>query len=261
MMDRTYIQAGLVACAIFVAGATAAPGHTDTATPQQREEFTRLVQQRNELHAQLNMLAAESAVQGPRSTVAGETRLVQNRLDIVEQRMADLSASHGLTIPRRPASTTRTGWTGGTSRAAASRQSSTLANLQPTPKERTEFKKLVIQRNKIYTRLTRLDDRAVELVKQGQKPLVVYAKQVSAQDQLDLVELRLAILSTRHGIPIPRVPGQDPGPEGTIIRPDDAVNRNLERAFSRGRQRTVIRLRTDADSFLGSLDFREFLND
>ncbi len=260
-MDRMYIQAGLVACAIFVAGATAAPGQADTATPRQREEFTRLVQQRNELHAQLHMLAAESAVQGPRSTVAGETRLVQNRLDIVEQQMADLSASHGLTIPRRPVSAVRTGWTGGTTSAAASQRSSTLLNVQPTPKERAGFKKLVIQRNKLYSRLAKLDDRAAELVKQGQKPLVVYAEQVSAQDQLDLVELRLAILSTRHGIPIPLVPGRVPGPGGTLIRPDDDVNRNLEKAFARGRERTVTKLRTEADSFLGSLDFREFLNE
>ena len=259
-MDRMYIQAGLVAFAIFVATAAAAPGQTDTASPQQREEFTRLVQQRNELHAQLSMLAAESAVQGPHSTVAGETRLVQNRLDVVEQRMADLSARHGLTIPRRPASTTRTGWTGGTARAVPSHQTSTMPNVQPSPKERAEFKKLVIQRNKLYGRLTRLDDQAAELVKQGQKPLVVYAEQVSAQDQVDLVELRLAILSTRHGIPIPPVPGRDLGPGGTVIRPDEEVNRNLEKAFARGHERTVTKLRTDADGFLGSLDFREFLN-
>ena len=261
-MDRMYIQVGLAACAIFVAGAAAAPGQTDTATPHQRTEFTRLVQQRNELYAQLHMLDAEASVQGPRSTVAGETELVQNRLDIVEQRMADLSASHGLSIPRRPASTSTTAWTGvATTSASAGAQSSTFPGVQPTPRQRAEFKKLVFHRNRLFGRLTRLDGQAAELVKQGQKPLVVYAEQVSAQDQLDLVELRLAILSTRHGLPIPPLPGRDPGPGGTLLRPDDTVNRNLDQAFARGRERTVTKLRTEADSFLGSLDFREFLND
>jgi hypothetical protein len=42
---------------------------------------------------------------------------------------------------------------------------------------------------------------------------------------------------------------------------DDEVNRNLEQAFARGRQRALQRLGDDTDRFLGSLDFVNFLGE
>ena len=89
----------------------------------------------------------------------------------------------------------------------------------------------------------------------------MHAQQVSVLDELDLVELQLAMLATRYDLPVPPAPGRDPMPGGQALRPDDETNRNLEQAFARGRDRALRRLRDDTDRFLGALDFGAFIND
>ena len=128
-------------------------------------------------------------------------------------------------------------------------------------KQRAAFNKLVLRRNKLHARLVRLDKQASDLIMRGQKPLVIYAEQVSVQDELDLVELQLAITSTRQGLPVPPLPGQEPMPPGTSALFVDDATRNLERAFARGRERALQRLRQDTEQFLASLDFSAFLYD
>ena len=130
-----------------------------------------------------------------------------------------------------------------------------------TPSRQVEFKKLVLQRNKIYKRLAKLDAQAAEGLKRGEKPLVVYARQVSAQDQLDLVNLRLALLATRFGLIVPPVPGQAPADTSGPAQLSDDMTRNLEKAFARGHNRAVKMLRDDAETFMQSLDFGTFLNE
>jgi hypothetical protein len=129
-----------------------------------------------------------------------------------------------------------------------------------TPKRRAEFNKLVLRRNKLHARLTVLDEQASELIKRGHQPVVVHAQQVSALDELDLIELQLAMLATRYGLPVPPVPGRDPLPGGQVARPDDEANRSLDQAFARGRERAMKRLRDDTDRLLASLDFGAFIN-
>ena len=77
----------------------------------------------------------------------------------------------------------------------------------------------------------------------------------------NLIELRLAILSTRLGLGVPPLPGRDPAPDGSIVRPDDQYARNINKAFARGRNRANKKLAEDADVFMSSLDFWAFLND
>ena len=184
--------------------------------------------------------------------------MIQNRLDIVEQRLVDLSAEHDLEIPRRRSVTAAPATRHAAGGGAMSAETVAVARI--TPQRRAEFNKLVYQRNKLQVQLAKLDDHAADLIKTGENPLVVHAQQVSVQDQLDLVQLRLAILATRYGLTVPPGPG-DPMPAGAAARPEDDANRSLDMAFARGRERAVKKLGEDADLFLESLDFGAFLND
>ncbi len=216
-----------------------------------RVEFNRLVHQRNDLYAQLRILETRP----PGDETDGDTSWTQNQLDIVERRLADLAARNELKIPRRQV-TTEFGY--GVETVAISGP----GGVQPfTPKQKGEFHKLVIRRNKLHAKLRSLDSQASDLIKSGQRPLVVHAQQVSVQDQLDLVELRLAILGTRHGVWVPPVPGRDPAPDGGLMPQDDPASRSVQRAFARGRDRAVKQLRNDATHFMASLDFWAFLNE
>ena len=246
-MGKRHIHVALAACAIFTAVASA-----QQSTTQERDEFNRLVHQRNQLYNELDTVSAEYG-----GTAESETKLVQNRLDIVQQRLADLAVYDDLTIPRRPAPASarrHAGVTGIAMAGPASMRGATAAR-------RADFKKLVFRRNKIHKQLSRLDERAAELLKRGDKPLVVYAQQVSAQDQLDLINLRLSLLSTRFGLIVPPVPGEALANSRGKTQPDDDMTRNLEKAFARGHDRAVKMLRVDADTFMQSLDFWTFLNE
>ncbi len=131
----------------------------------------------------------------------------------------------------------------------------------PTHEQRAQFKRLVDERNRLHRELTRLDERAADLMKEGGKPVVVHAEQASVQDRLDLVELQLSILAARHGFEVPPLHGRDPAPDGQAPDVEGVPEAKLEEAFARGRERAMKRLREDVHSFLASLDFSTFLKD
>ncbi len=245
------IRTNTVIAMIFatcVAGTAVAQGDLDTMTSVERTEFTKLVNQRNDLYHQLK-------IAGDMDDLA-ETRWVQNQLDVVERRLAEVARNHGMQVPPRPVTTTTT--------QQVSRNGAAMpvpGVVTPTAKQRAEFNKLVYRRNKLHRQLSRLDEQAAEMIKRGEKPIVVYAEQVSSQDELDLVELQLAILATRYNMSVPPVPGRDPMPAGHTARIDDDANRSLEAAFARGRERAIKQLADDTDEFLSTIDFHGFLND
>ncbi|MCP3903429.1 MAG: hypothetical protein GY715_07310 [Planctomycetes bacterium] len=142
--------------------------------------------------------------------------------------------------------------------ASAQSQPSTHPALAMPSAQRVELNKLVQQRNRLAVQLRRADAQASRLMKQGQDATVVHAQQVSVQDQLDLVELRLAILATRYGVAVPPGPGTE-GSEVTEDMLDAGLGERTRRAFSRGRERAVEQMRRDTLSFLKSLDFQAFL--
>jgi hypothetical protein len=125
-------------------------------------------------------------------------------------------------------------------------------------KDRVDFNKLVQQRNRLHAKLLALDEQATRRMLNGEKPLSVHADQVSVQDQLDLVELRLTILATRHGFDVPPLPGRDPGGDSATDL-DGASNDKIEGAFARGRDRALDKVREEARQLLASLDFGAFL--
>jgi len=128
------------------------------------------------------------------------------------------------------------------------------------PDDRVEFNKILQQRNRLVVTLRQLDGQAADLIKQERDATVVHAEQVSAQDQIDLFELRLAILATRHGVAVPPPPSasrqRKPGLDGV----DDTAARRITEAFDRGRTRAIARVRQDTLTLLASLDFEAFLS-
>ena len=127
--------------------------------------------------------------------------------------------------------------------------------------QRKQFNMLTLQRNKLHARLEQLDTRAADLIKDGHDPVGVHAEQVAVQDELDLLQLRLELLATRFGLEVPPVPGQDDQAlEGSSVEKDlGPAGRKITRAFSRGRERALAKIRRDCEKFLASLDFSEFL--
>ncbi len=146
-MGRGHIHVALAACAIFTAVASA-----QQSTTQERAEFDRLVHQRNQLFTDLDTIGA-----GYGGTAEAEMKLVQNRLDIVQQRLTDLAVRDDLAIPRRPVPASTRRYTGVTGIAMAGQPESMRG---ATASRRLEFKKLVFQRNNILMQLAILDDQA-----------------------------------------------------------------------------------------------------
>lgn len=257
-MTRRHIWISLLVGALMTAAATAQTESLKKLTPRQRAEYNQLVHKRNELYAKLTLLNEQArARSGPGyrlQQIQGGTKRTQEQLDLVELRLADLATRHNLTVappPEYEPDSART------SVAMASQSS----RRRLTPEQRMEYSKLVHRRNRLHAELTRLDKQASDLIKKGENPLVIHAEQVSVQDQLDLAELQLAILATRHGVAVPPLPGRDPAPDSGTVVPEDEWDQDLQRAFARGRERALVSLRRETDRFLASLDFRAFLND
>ena len=124
----------------------------------------------------------------------------------------------------------------------------------PTPAQRAAFNRLVNERNTLVQKMRQLDHRAAEALKQGDDPVTVHAEQVSAQDRLDLLQMRIDMEATRHGLAVPPMPeqGHDTAEQATRAR--------AAQVFERGRSRAVQEVRKDCLAFLGSLDFESFLD-
>ena len=257
-MSFTHIGIGLAVHALAVAAAAAQPEPSDRLSPMDRAEFNKLVHQRDRLYTELALLNEPGPKQtGSPQAIQSETRWVQSQLDLVERRLAVVGTQHGVPIPRKPRTATDSDARGSSAVAMAADP----GTAQHSPRQRAVFNKLVYRRNKLHAQLEKLDEQASEHMKMGENPLMVHAEQISVLDQLDLVELQLAILSTRYGLAVPPLPGRDPATPGGTARPGDEMSQDLEQAFVRGRNRAIRRLSQDAEEFLASLDFWAFLND
>lgn len=124
-----------------------------------------------------------------------------------------------------------------------------------SPSQRAEFSKLLSQRNALATRLTQLDRQAADKMKQGEEAAIIHAQQVAAQDQLDLVQLRLELLATRLGLALPPVPD----PDAVASPGSDPVANRASLALARGKARTLATMRQDCLRLLKSLDFSKFV--
>lgn len=127
-----------------------------------------------------------------------------------------------------------------------------------TSAQRAEISRLVRERDQLDRRLSSLDAAAVARLKDSRPALEINAQQIATQDELDLVQLRLEILSTRYGLPVPPPPSEAPAAE--VEAQADAGDVEAEQAFARGRQRTLTLVRREAERFARAIDFTGFLD-
>jgi len=129
-----------------------------------------------------------------------------------------------------------------------------------TPQQ--QFNGHLRERNSLYRKLYRLDAEAASAVKRGDEPIETYAKQQSAQDRLNVIEMRLAILSSRHGYDVPEPP-ESPSAEAArrALAGGDATSERREKAESiaaDGIARTEALLREQVRTMLAQLAFEGF---
>lgn len=117
------------------------------------------------------------------------------------------------------------------------------------PEKKAEFRKLVIQRNKLYKQLLTLDKQAASLLKRDKDATQVNGQQVTIQDRLDLIQLRLETMAARYDLSIPDLPSAN-----AQELEDAAKNYGLD-AFERGRVRTLHEIKRQTLNLLKSLDY------
>ena len=122
-----------------------------------------------------------------------------------------------------------------------------------SPDVRAEFARLVRERAQAHAELQKLDRQAADRLRDGRDATEVHAEQINTQDRLDLLQLRLEVLATRYGLPLAPVQAP-PAADGR-----DPVQQATDRVFSRGEARAREQLQRDAEDFLASIDFSDFL--
>lgn len=131
---------------------------------------------------------------------------------------------------------------------------------EATPAQRAEVRKLVRERDQLQQRLTTLDRRAADAIKNGEDPVTLHAEIINVQDELDLTQLRLEILATQYALPIPAVPGERDIRGGGAEKSAEELDRRIQQSLSRGRERAMDLIRADYKRFVRSLDFSSFLD-
>jgi len=134
-----------------------------------------------------------------------------------------------------------------------------LADEQSTIQHKAEFRRLVQKRNKLYAQLRQLDCKAAEEVKQGSEPTRIHARQVTTQDKLDLIQLRLETLAIRNELLIPPLPKDEPDKYHNGKGTGGDSRRVEESAFARGRARTRDELKSQTLKLLAAISFEQFL--
>lgn len=124
-----------------------------------------------------------------------------------------------------------------------------------TASQRSEFNKLVSERNSLYLQLRRADRDAAEKIKAGQPADVSHAKQIATQDKLDTATMRVESAAVRYGLAIPPLP-DDSALEKTS---HDTMNDRTRKTLARGHNRAMDVVREDTKKLLRSIDFTGFL--
>ena len=123
------------------------------------------------------------------------------------------------------------------------------ADSQTDIQRKAEFRKLILERNRLHRTLQQYDLQAAEMVKQNKDATKINAEQVTTQDRLDLLQLRIETMAARYDFEIPALP-------------DDSTAAETSQyglgAFERGRQRTKEELKRQTLRLLASIDYSQF---
>ena len=114
---------------------------------------------------------------------------------------------------------------------------------------KAEFRKLILQRNRLHLKLQQYDLQAAQMVKQGEDATRINAEQITTQDKLDLLQLRIETMAARYDYAIPALPEKNP---------DELIGQYGRDAFERGRRRTKEELKRQTLRLLASIDYSQF---
>ena len=118
---------------------------------------------------------------------------------------------------------------------------------------KAKFRKLTIERNNLYTELQELDKQAAAAMKDGKSTTQINSKQVTAQDKLDLLTLRLETMAVRYDFKLEPLPSEEELAQNTADDSGKIID------FPRGHDRTLEVLRKETLEMLASLNFNGFL--
>ena len=128
--------------------------------------------------------------------------------------------------------------------------SATAGETGPSPAIKAEFKKLVSQRTRLVRDLAKLDNKAADAVAAGQDPVEINASQAAAQDELDLIQLRLESMAIRHDLALPAVASP-----GEVDIEDKGTEARARAMFRAGEERTNRIVARRTMRMLARLDF------
>ena len=120
----------------------------------------------------------------------------------------------------------------------------------PAPAVKAEFKKLVSQRTRLVRDLAKLDNKAADAVAAGKDPVEINARQAAAQDELDLIQLRLESMAIRHDLALPAVASPD-----EVDIEDKSTEARARAMFRAGEERTNRIVARRTMRLLARLDF------
>ncbi len=134
-----------------------------------------------------------------------------------------------------------------------------LADNQDSPKQKAEFNRFILERNKLHQELNNLDRKAAEALINDKDPIQIYSQQATTQDKLDVIKLKVDTYAIRYGFAIPAFPNYDNNEDSASNTLGNGANNAYERAFDRGRRRAKDELIAQTLRLLASLDFTQFL--
>ena len=115
---------------------------------------------------------------------------------------------------------------------------------------RVKFRKLVLDRNKLHSELQVLDKQSAEALKSGKSTTKINSRQVTVQDKLDLLTLRLETMAVRYDYDMPALPSDKDGKgAGAASSPVKKVE------FERGHKRTLAEVKKQTLRMLASINF------
>ncbi len=122
-----------------------------------------------------------------------------------------------------------------------------------TPAIKAEFKKLCSKRAQLVRTLSKLDNKAADMIASGEDPIEINAEQTAAQDEIDLLQLRLESMSMRHDLPLPSEPKPGDG-----LNEERRMETRARSMFLTGQERTSRIVLERTRRLLSRIDFTQF---
>ena len=95
--------------------------------------------------------------------------------------------------------------------------------------------------------------RTADMLASGEDPIEINAEQTAAQDEMDLLQLRLESMSIRHDLPLPRAPKPGDG-----LNEDKRMETKARSMFLSGQERTNRIVLKRTRRLLSRIDFTSF---